>query len=227
MVALFMKETYAPVILRQRAKQLGLPPPPKPNDASLLQRMQTKIGRPFEMLLTETPVFFFSLYTSFTFAILFAFFAAFPYIFSRPPYSFSTSQVGLTFIAIGVGVLLSCIMNLSIDRVVYQAKHHAAKAQGQDADPEHRLYPAMVGAWGITIGLFIFAWCADNGVHWAITLTFGGVPFALGNLSIFVSDPKSLLPSRFFQTNRLLHYCRPLQLYIWLIYMVQAMVHQH
>jgi hypothetical protein len=37
-------------------------------------------------------VFFLSLYTAFAFGMLFLFFAALPYIFMRPPYSFDTSQ---------------------------------------------------------------------------------------------------------------------------------------
>lgn len=132
-------------------------------------------------------MFFFSLYTSFAFAVLFLFFAAFPYIFSRPPYSFTVSQGGLTFIAIGIGVLLGGITCVVVDRYVYQKKHHQALSDGRlHADPEHRLYSAMIGSWGILIGLFWFGWCADKGVHWAPTL-LGAIPFAWGNICLFVS----------------------------------------
>jgi hypothetical protein len=44
----------------------------------------------------------------------------------------------------------------------------------------------MVGSIGIPVGLFWFAWCADKGVHWSV-LCIATVPFAWGNLCLFVS----------------------------------------
>ena len=207
-----MQETYKPIILKQRAKRLGLEmkpdtagtngnPVPKSKAHLLL-----KLARPMHMLFTEVScssvslevkltksllpqptVFFFSLYNSFAFAVLFLFFAAFPYIFALPPYSFSTSQSGLTFISFGIGVFLGGATSVVVDRLIYQKKHRAAVAAGQryDAEPEHRLYSAMMGSWGIAVGLFWFGWCAGKGAHWAPTL-LGAIPFAWGNICLFV-----------------------------------------
>lgn len=187
LLAFFTNETYGPAILQQKANRLGRPAPSVPKEESILRRLGLRYGRPLYMLFTEAPVFFFSLYTAFTFSILFSLFAAFPYIFSRAPYSFTVSQSGLAFVAVGVGVLVSAATNILIDRIVYQAHHRKAIAAGQTrVDPEHRLYGAMGGAFGVTIGLFWFGWCADKGVHWAVTL-LGSIPFAWGNLGIFVS----------------------------------------
>jgi hypothetical protein len=44
----------------------------------------------------------------------------------------------------------------------------------------------MIGCFGIPIGLFWFAWTADRGVHWIVP-TLAAVPFAWGNLCLFVS----------------------------------------
>jgi hypothetical protein len=119
--------------------------------------------------------------------VLFLFFAAFPFIFSRPPYSFSTSQVGLTFLAIGLGVLLGGLTGVLIDHTMYQGRHRAAITRGEThAAPEHRLYNAMMGSWGILVGLFWVGWSAGKGAHWAVILV-GSVPFAWGNLCLFVS----------------------------------------
>lgn len=118
---------------------------------------------------------------------MFLFFAAFPYIFARAPYSFTPSQAGFTFIAIGIGVLLGGATCVLVDRILYQKKLHEAISAGRYyADPEYRLYAAMFGSWGILIGLFWFGWCAGKGVHWAPTL-LGAIPFAWGNLCVFVS----------------------------------------
>lgn len=50
--------------------------------------------------------------------------------------------------------------------------------------PEHRLYAAMMGSFGIPVGLFIFAWTAEFKLHW-IAPIIAAVPFAWGNLNIF------------------------------------------
>lgn len=133
-------------------------------------------------------VFFLSLYTAFAFGVLFLFFAAFPYIFARPPYNFDTSQSGLTFLAIGLGVILGGLTGVLVDHFIYQSKHRQAMDKGEThAAPEHRLYNAMMGSWGMLVGLFWVGWSADRGAHWAVVLV-GSVPFAWGNLCVFVSD---------------------------------------
>jgi hypothetical protein len=106
----------------------------------------------------------------------------------RPPYRLDTSQSGLTFLAIGLGVLLGGLTGVLIDHFIYQAKHRLAMDKGEThAAPEHRLYNAMMGSWGILVGLFWVGWSAARGAHWAVVLV-GSVPFAWGNLCLFVSD---------------------------------------
>lgn len=111
----------------------------------------------------------------------------------RPPYSFSTSESGLTFLAIGLGVLLGGLTGVLVDHTMYQSRHRAALSRGdRNAAPEHRLYNAMLGCWGILVGLFWVGWSAAKGAHWAVVLV-GSVPFAWGNLCLFVSVPHGTL----------------------------------
>lgn len=113
----------------------------------------------------------------------------------RPPYSFDISQSGLAFLAIGLGVLLGGLTGVLIDHFMYQAQHRAALVRGEKhAAPEHRLYNAMLGSGGILIGLFWVGWSAGKGAHWAIVLV-GSVPFAWGNLCLFVSTQIYVLKS--------------------------------
>lgn len=66
-------------------------------------------------------------------------------------------------------------------------KHREAVVAGQaHAQPEHRLYNAMIGSLGIPVGLFWFGWTANSGVHWAVPIV-GLIPFAWGNLCLFIS----------------------------------------
>lgn len=135
----------------------------------------------------QPPVMFFSLYTAFVFGVLFMFFAAFPYIFQRGPYNFTTSQYGLTFVSIGIGITLAVATSIINDRIFYQKQYRKAVAAGTgQVAPEHRLYSAMMGSFGIVIGLFWFGWTAGTGQHWAFALV-GAIPFAWGNLCVFVS----------------------------------------
>lgn len=204
-----MHETYKKAILRKRARRLGVAasaaahPPPVQN---LKQLLTTTLFRPVRMLCVEPIVLLYSLYNSFTFGTQFAFFTAYPYVFERV-YSFNTWQCGLTFLGIGTGVVLAAITAVLVDRTVYQKQHAQAIREGRNTvHPEQRLYIGMGGSFGVTIGyisphladylelqelmiacsLFWFAWTARPDVHWIVPI-LAGVPFAWGNLTIFLS----------------------------------------
>jgi hypothetical protein len=104
------------------------------------------------MLFTEPIVLFFSLYNSFTFSVLFAFFAAYPYTFTRV-YHFNTWQYGLTFLGILIGVLCAVVTVITLNRKVYLKKWRQAVQEGKTLlPPEQRLYAAMVGSFTIPVG---------------------------------------------------------------------------
>lgn len=188
-LSLGISETYKNTILQRRAKHLGLPPPPKAGPTGLAAArflLTVTLLRPLYMLFTEPMVGFLSLYTAFTFAVLFAFFEAFPIVYGGV-YGFSTSQTGLTFVAIGLGVALAVVTAIIADTTLYQRHHRRNAAAGLSlVAPEHRLYSAMLGSLGVPVGLFWFAWTAKKDVHW-ISSVLATIPFAWGNLSIFVS----------------------------------------
>lgn len=58
--------------------------------------------------------------------------------------------------------------------------------------PEHRLYPALLGTFLMPIGLFWFAWTARSNIHW-FSPVLAGIPFAWGNLLIFMGAATYLL----------------------------------
>jgi len=189
-------ETYKKIIIARRNKKLGLPLPPSPfpNAAAKWKAMVTiTLIRPLHMLATEPLVAFLSLYTGFNFAVLFCFFAAFPYTF-RTVYDFSVEQSGLVFLAIGIGCLLSPPTILLCDRLFYQPQVRFSKAAGTDGvvAPEYRLIPAMLGSLGLPIGLFWFAWTARSNISWASPVV-AAIPFAWGNLSIFIGSASYLI----------------------------------
>lgn len=187
-----LKETYSKILISRREKRLGLPQSnQEPQGWQHLQKMlRVTLLRPLHMLLFEPIVAFLGIYTSFIFGVLFMFFAAFPVVF-QGVYGFSVSQLGLSFTGTGVGVLLSMGTNILIDRLIYQKQVKKSRERGCKGvvAPEHRLYSAMLGSLAIPIALFWFGWTAESEVHW-VSPVIATVPFAWGNLSIFVSDKK-------------------------------------
>lgn len=150
-----MSETYKKVILQRRARRLGIAPPPAPpvkGWAYVKMLVTITILRPLHMLAVEPIVMLFSFYTAFIFGVLFCFFGAYPFTFGSV-YGFNTWQYGLTFLGIGIGVLLGLITAVGVDRKVYMEKYRAALKDGRTViAPEHRLYVGMAGAFGVPVG---------------------------------------------------------------------------
>src|SRR5262249_51154092 len=144
------------------------------------------------MLFTEPIVAFLSLYSAFTFGVLFALICSFPYVF-HGVYKFTISQTGLAFLGVVIGVIASVPTAAMCDFFLYRSKHDKAIQEGKThIAPEHRLYSAMMGGFGVTIGLFWYGWTARPNIHWIVPI-LGTMPFAWGNLCIFVSELPSLL----------------------------------
>lgn len=149
------KETYKKILLRRRAKSHHVEGPQASPASGLAYAkilLTITLLRPLLMIVREPIVFFMSLYSSFTFGVLFGFLAAFPYVFGKV-YHFNTWQSGLAFLGIMVGVLLAGLVAFVVDRTVYKRKYDQVVRQGQTmVPPEHRLYCAMLGAVCLPIG---------------------------------------------------------------------------
>jgi multidrug resistance protein len=194
----FYKESYKPVLLRQRAKKRNLPIPRSPTEGlswpKVISTYTSKtLTRPMHMLLTEPIIAAFNAYSAFNFGLLYAFFAAFPYVF-KAEYGFDSLSTGLTFLGLGVGVIIAagCILIFSKGYYKPRVQEAVAKEEPKPAFatsrilPEKRLPLAMVGGPCITIGLFLFGWPAAYRVHWIVP-TIAEAFFGFGNMLIFMS----------------------------------------
>jgi hypothetical protein len=186
--ALGMRETYKKTIMTKRSKKLGtIPPPAGPSGLAALKfLLNITFLRPLHMLGTEPIVIAWSLYIGFSFAVVYSFFAAFPYVYSSV-YGFDVTENGLTFLSIAVGSLIGSVHVILVDRLQWRKKFVAWKKQGntEKCPPEYRLYGAMVGSFVLPIGLFWFAWTARPGTHWIVSVV-AGIFTAWGNMCIFV-----------------------------------------
>lgn len=150
----FTSETYKKVILIKRAKARGTPIPPGPSGVEAMKALLTiTLFRPIHMLFTEPIVGFIALYAAFSFGVLFAFFASFPYVFGIV-YGFDSGEVGLAFLGLWFGLILAVVTFAIFDRTWYAAAREQAKLEGKPTSPEHRLYASMAGSLGIPISLF-------------------------------------------------------------------------
>ncbi|KAI9042626.1 MFS general substrate transporter [Aspergillus affinis] len=133
---------------------------------SLAKMITISCFRPFHLLFTEPVVFFFSLWVSFSWAILYLNFSAIPLVFSTN-HNFNVEQSGAVFSAVSIGSILATVMS------VYQ-EHLATRLGKMTGTPEGRLYFTCVESVLMPIGLFWFGWTTFPSVPWIVpTLAIG------------------------------------------------------
>ena len=121
------------------------------------------------------------IYSAILLGILYLFFDAFGLVFSHN-HDFELWQVGLTFIGIGVGMVLGMATNPFWHKNYLRLVANQEKAAGsvkQKPEPEFRLPPAMLGAVLCVTGLFWFGWTTYRSVHWIVPIIGSGF-FGLG-----------------------------------------------
>lgn len=83
--------------------------------------------------------------------MLFAFFEAYPFVFMGD-YGFNIWQYGLTFLRIGLGVLLGALGAILVDLMIYQKVIRKGGERVTERGPEQRLYIGMIGDLCLPIG---------------------------------------------------------------------------
>ncbi|KAH0833550.1 hypothetical protein AYO21_05228 [Fonsecaea monophora] len=193
-------ETYAPFILRRRAKALSrmtgsvyvsridAGKPPK----TLSQELSVSFTRPWVLLFREPIVLLASLYIAIVYGTLYMFFAGFPIVFQAAR-GWSQGIAGLPFVGVAIGVCLATLA-AGVDNKRFVRQCEAAEAEERVVEPEARLRTAMAGSIVLPIGLFLFAWTTYPSVHW-IAPIIGGMFFAAGLVMVFISLMSYLVDS--------------------------------
>ncbi|KAH8698589.1 major facilitator superfamily domain-containing protein [Talaromyces proteolyticus] len=186
---LLIPETYAPVLLRQRASKLS-----KMTGKVYITRMdadrgkvsignafKTSLSRPWILLLKEPIVFLLSIYMAIIYGTLYMLFGAFPIVYEIGR-GWSQGISGLAFLGIMVGMLIAVVYNFwDNGRYLRVAEKHDGFAP-----PEARLPPTLIGSIALPIGLFWFAWTNYPSIHWLASIA-AGVPFGFGMVLVFLS----------------------------------------
>ncbi|KAJ4859585.1 major facilitator superfamily domain-containing protein [Trichoderma breve] len=151
-LGLMIGETFHPVLKRRLAKKKGIEMPPLPPMNERIKTFAVVAAiRPVKMLFTEPIVTFICLYVAVDFGTLFSFFGGVPYTFGTV-YHFTTDQSGLVFISIVIGCFLGLATIMACEIFLYRKQ--IPNYPPHKVPPEHRLYPAMLGSFGLPLGLF-------------------------------------------------------------------------
>lgn len=188
LLTLTFPETYAPVLLQKRAKQLtqitGKVHVVKGMQDAKTIGTQLRIGalRPWIILIYEPIVTLLSLFLSVVHGTLFLLFAAYPIVYQQVR-GWPQGVASLPFLAIAIGIIISLFYVALVDQKRYAKV--VAKNQGF-APPEARLPPAMLGSIALPIGLFWFAWTNGPETFWLISVS-AGVFFGFGMVLLYMS----------------------------------------
>jgi multidrug resistance protein len=194
--ALYIPETYPPVLLQKRAAALSKQTGKKyisilekrRGKRTPAQAFKTALARPWALLFTEPIVLLISIYMAIIYGTLYMLFGAFPIVFQQNR-GWSQGISGLAFGGIAVGMMAGVVYS------IFDNKRYAnvEKKHGK-APPEARLPPAMVGAVALPIGMFWFAWTNYPSMPWIICIT-ASAPFGFGMVLVFLSAVNYLIDS--------------------------------
>jgi multidrug resistance protein len=188
-MSVLLPETYAPVLLRQRAailaKKTGHVYVSKMDSEQGKVQMAKKLGsalsRPWILLCCEPIVFLLSLYLAIIYGTLYMLFAAYPIVFQGAR-KWDEGTTGLTFVGVMIGILCGSAYTIPM---YYRYKRKSSESS-TPVPPEARLADGFLGAITLPIGLFMFAWTNSPSVHWLVSVA-AGVPFGFGMLTVFLA----------------------------------------
>ncbi|KAI7773713.1 hypothetical protein LA080_010033 [Diaporthe eres] len=184
----FLRETYAPCILVEKAAALrrqtgnwGIQARHERADADARALVDKYFTRPLVMLVTEPVILFVSMYMSFIYGLVYCLLTAYPIVF-EDVHGIAPGVSGLPFLGLLIGQVLALIFILS--------KHSSyvkkLAENGNVPIPEWRLTPSLVGAPIFAAGVFWFGWTGfDPDIHWAAP-TLAGLFTGFGILCVFL-----------------------------------------
>ncbi|RFU75187.1 mfs-multidrug-resistance transporter [Trichoderma arundinaceum] len=190
----FVPETHAPFILRNRAQQLSNMTghyyrsklDAGKSEMTAWKELKISLTRPWALLFYEPIILLLSIYMSIIYGTLYMFFGAIPIVFQQHR-GWGEGQGGLAFLGIIIGVILAILSS-----IIYQRRYKRMVKQDRTSGgtgslpPEARLPMSMIGAIFLPIGLTWFAWTNYPNIHWIASIS-AGVPFGFGMVLVFTS----------------------------------------
>ncbi|KAF5865391.1 hypothetical protein ETB97_004208 [Aspergillus alliaceus] len=182
----FLRETYAPKILRIRAKKmreetgdLSFQTEAERQNKTLPEVLRTALIRPFRLLTTQPIVQALAIYMAYVYGILYLMSSTFPVLWTSPEYYNESIGIGgLNYISLGIGYCLGSQICARLNDLVYRRLKTRNNGTGK---PEFRTPLLAIAAILNPVGLFIYGWTAQTHRHW-IAPNIGALLLAMGNI---------------------------------------------
>ncbi|KAL8927791.1 MAG: hypothetical protein Q9208_002207 [Pyrenodesmia sp. 3 TL-2023] len=185
---IFLKETYPPIVLVQKASTLrrrtlnwGIHAKQEEIEVDFRELVTKNFSRPLRLLFTEPIVLLLSIYMAFIYGLLYLFLTAYPIVFQQT-HGFNPGVGGLPYFGMILGQLTAGLYIASTQ----PAYNRKLEANGGIPVPEWRLFPVILGGISFTGGLFWFGWSGYKPeTHWIVP-TLSGLLTGFGLLAIFL-----------------------------------------
>lgn len=193
--AVSVPETYAPVLLRQRAARMTKTTGnvyqdvvQRDNGLISAKRLYASVlVRPWRLLFGEPIVFILSVYMAIIYGTLYSFFGAFPIVYEEVR-GWSLGIGGLAFTGVAVGMIVGVICAIWVN-----VQYRRTAAAG-NATPETRMKAAMIGSVLVPFSLFWFAWTSFPSIS-AVASIAAGAPFGTGMVLVYLAVTNYLVDS--------------------------------
>lgn len=184
----FLPETYAPVLLMEKAARLRFATKnwaihAKQEEVQLdMHLLMTKyISRPILLFCTEPIVTLVAVYMALIYGLLYLLLTAYALVFEGV-YHMSAGVGNLMFFATVIGELVAFVV------IVFQNRSYIRKLEANNniPVPEWRLPLVAVGGVFFAVGFFWFGWTSYTGkVHWIVP-TLAGLSLGFGIFAVFL-----------------------------------------
>ncbi|KAJ0120551.1 hypothetical protein J7T55_015280 [Diaporthe amygdali] len=175
---LFLRETYGPVLTKQRKNT-----DTSTNVSTTGQSKSLKdVLKPLAIVIRSPMVILLSLYAAFTFGLQFILFTTFPEVFMGQ-YAWGVGVSGLAYLGVGFGMFSAVLMH---DRLANWIAKSRADKNGSNV-PEDRLPLMAYLSWTLPAGMFWYGWSTYYRVHWIVPI-LGTVLVGMG--SVFIMMPQ-------------------------------------
>jgi multidrug resistance protein len=178
----FLQETYPPVLLHRKKKQLikdtgneALHTEYDHPDRTVMKTLQISFTRPFKLLGTQVIIQVLAVYMAYLYGLIYLVLSTFPGLWENE-YNESVGIGGLNYISLGVGFFIGTQTCAPLQDRIYRVLKKRNNGVGK---PEFRVPLMVPGALLVPIGLFWYGWTAQAHTHWILP-NIGAAIFATG-----------------------------------------------
>ncbi|KAJ5900877.1 Major facilitator superfamily multidrug transporter FLU1 [Penicillium subrubescens] len=184
----FLKESYPPVVLvdkaaelRRRTKNWGIHAKQEEIEVDLRDLVINNFSRPLRLLINEPLILAVTVYLSFIYGLLYCFLTAYTLVFQQV-HGMNAGVSGLPLFGMVVGLFIAA------SYIILSSGAYVRKLDknGGIPIPEWRLPPVIAGGALFAAGIFWFGWTGfSSEIHWIVP-TLSGLFTGFGLLIIFI-----------------------------------------